>query len=69
MPDGSAADPASNGVTVLLANLTGVSGGDYATAAESQLNFLYSDKVPKTMDGAISHRIDQLQLWLVPSWL
>ena len=70
MPDGSAADPASNGITMLLANWTGQStpdsvneGVDYATAAKSQLDFLYSDNVPKTSDGAISHRTSQVQLW------
>ncbi|KAF5335762.1 hypothetical protein D9611_009663 [Ephemerocybe angulata] len=81
MVDGSAADPASNGATMLLANWTrqrlpdGVADGvDYLTAAKSQLDFLDSDKVPKTPDGAISHRTDQLQLWsdfvyMVPPFL
>ncbi|KAJ2925863.1 hypothetical protein H1R20_g11230, partial [Candolleomyces eurysporus] len=73
MPDGSAADPASNGVTILMANWTGLAARDsasnsslnydYAAAAKSQLDFLYSSSVPKTSDGAISHRVDQLQLW------
>lgn len=70
MPDGSAADPASNGITFLLANWTGYGlpdsvdeGVDYGLAAKSQLDYLYSDNVPKTSDGAMSHRNDQLQLW------
>ncbi|RXW12246.1 hypothetical protein EST38_g13610 [Candolleomyces aberdarensis] len=73
MPDGSAADPASNGVTILMANWTGLAARDsasnsslnydYAAAAKSQLGFLHSNNVPKTSDGAISHRVDQLQLW------
>jgi rhamnogalacturonyl hydrolase YesR len=47
---------------------------DYAGAAQDQLDFLLSDKVPKTDDGAISHRVDELQLWsdfvyMVPPFL
>lgn len=62
--DSSAADPASIGVSVLIANLTGQDAGqvDYAGAATDQLNYLFND-VPKTSDGAISHRVAQLQLW------
>lgn len=73
MPDGSAADPASNGITILMANWTGLAARDstsnsslnydYARAAQSQLDFLFSSNVPKTSDGAFSHRVDQLQLW------
>ena len=55
---------------MLLANRTGQptpdsvnEGVDYAIAAKSQLDFLYSDNVPKTSDGAISHRTSQVQLW------
>ncbi|EGN97365.1 hypothetical protein SERLA73DRAFT_184047 [Serpula lacrymans var. lacrymans S7.3] len=74
--DSSAGDPASIGVTVLLANWTGQGqkdGLDYAGAAEDQLNFLFQD-VPKTSDGALSHRVDQVQLWsdfvyMVPPFL
>ena len=65
MPDGSAADPASIGVSVLLANWTGKgSGQNYAGAAFDQLNYLLY-KVPRTSDGAISHRVSQIQLWCV----
>jgi len=63
--DSSAGDPASIGVAVLLANWTGqgaVDGLDYAGAARDQLAFLFQN-VSKTSDGAISHRVDQLQLW------
>lgn len=65
--DSAAADPASNGVAVIIANWTGqgASGVDYAGAATDQLNYLFQD-VPKTSDGAISHRADQLQLWCAP---
>ena len=63
--DLSAGDPASIGVAVLLANWTGQSasdGLDYSGAARDQLEFLLQ-KAPKTKDGAISHRMDQVQLW------
>lgn len=61
------------GVAVLLANWTGLGtsgdgeGGDevdYAGAATDQLNYLF-EVVPKTSDGAISHRVAQVQLWFV----
>lgn len=75
--DLAAGDSASVGMCVLLANWTGrgkVDGLDYGGAALDQLNFLYSAAVPKTYDGAISHRTDQLQLWsdsvyMVPPFL
>jgi hypothetical protein len=62
--DGSAADPASIGVSVLIANWTRQDGGqiDYAGAATDQLDYLLN-VVPKTSDGAISHRVSQVQLW------
>lgn len=73
--DGSAADPASIGMSVLLANWTRQDGGsvDYAGAAQDQLDYLMQD-VPHTSDGAISHRVSQVQLWCVgclsrPLWL
>ncbi|RDB22323.1 hypothetical protein Hypma_010490 [Hypsizygus marmoreus] len=71
--DGSAADPASIGVAVLLANWTGQGGEDYAGAAKDQLDFLLLE-VPRTSDGAISHRVEQVQLWsdfvyMVPPFL
>jgi hypothetical protein len=67
MNEGSAADPASLGMVVLLANWTGQGrsdGLDYAGAATDQLDYLLED-VPKTSDGAISHRTEQVQLWSV----
>ncbi|KAF9231375.1 hypothetical protein BU15DRAFT_90927 [Melanogaster broomeanus] len=74
--DTSAGDPASIGVAVLLANWTGqrtVDGLDYAGAARDQVEFLFQD-VPKSVDGAISHRMSQVQLWsdfvyMVPPFL
>ncbi|KAG2049356.1 Six-hairpin glycosidase [Suillus hirtellus] len=74
--DTSAGDPASIGVSVLLANWTGqgaLDGLDYAGAAQDQLHYLFQN-VSKTEDGAFSHRVDQLQLWsdsvyMVPPFL
>lgn len=74
--DGSAADPASVGFAVLLANWTGRSSSDeldYAGAAQDQLDFLLN-QVPRTDDGAISHRVSEVQLWsdfvyMVPPFL
>lgn len=66
--DASAADPASLGVCILIANWTreangGASKGlDYAGAAKSQIDYLFS-AVPRTSDGALSHRVSELQLW------
>ena len=65
--DGACGDPASIGVSVILANWTGkghMDGLDYAGAAQDQLDFLLTG-APRTNDGAISHRTDQTQLWLV----
>ncbi|KAL1762590.1 Six-hairpin glycosidase-like protein [Schizophyllum commune] len=73
--DESAGDPASLGVAVLLANWTrgDKSDNSYSTAAADQLSYLL-DYAPKTDDGAISHRTDQVQLWadsvyMVPPFL
>ena len=63
--DGAAGDPASIGVAVLLANWTKVApASDYAQAATDQLEYLLTS-VPRTSDGAISHRVSQVQLWYV----
>lgn len=50
------------GVAVLLANYTGTSGADFAGAAQSQLDYLLYT-APRSDQGAISHRSDQVQLW------
>ena len=63
--DFSAGDPASVGVAVLIANWTRLGGEDYAGAATAQVEYLFGPDVPKTSDGAISHRVSQLQLWYV----
>lgn len=62
--DGSAADPASNGVAALLANWTGQNNGsiNYGLAAVNQMNYLWT-VVPRTSDGALSHRVEEVQLW------
>lgn len=68
--DTSAGDPASIGVAVLLANWTGqgaIDGLDYAGAARDQLDYLFQN-VSKTSDGALSHRVDQLQLWYIKGY-
>jgi hypothetical protein len=61
--DTSAADPASLGVAVLIANWTHLAGEDYAGAATAQVEYLLGSEVPKTSDGAISHRISEVQIW------
>lgn len=73
--DGSVADPASIGVSVILANQTAGSNAttDYAGAASDQLNYLLNT-APRAPDGAISHRTDSVQLWsdfiyMVPPFL
>ncbi|KAJ7774595.1 Six-hairpin glycosidase-like protein [Mycena maculata] len=74
--DGAAGDPASIGVAVLLANWTGLGAADglnYSAAAQDQLDYLLN-VVPHTSDGAISHRVAQVQLWsdsvyMVPPFL
>jgi hypothetical protein len=60
--DGSAADPASAGHIVLIANWTGQRDQDYAMAAEQQLDYLLNH-APRSENGAISHRNDNIQLW------
>lgn len=67
LSDGSAGDPASIGMSILLANWTGVdrgSGLDYAGAANDELDWILN-VVPRTDDGAISHRVLEVQLWCV----
>src|SRR5690606_16782132 len=64
MQDGSAADPASIGVAVLLANWTNQAGQDFAGAAKDQLDFLLH-YTPRASNGAISHRVSETQLWWV----
>ncbi|KAG8942982.1 hypothetical protein FRC04_003268 [Tulasnella sp. 424] len=71
--DGSAADPASIGVGVLLGNWTRAPGANWDTAAEDQLDALLNG-TPRSVDGAISHRTELVQLWsdyvyMVPPFL
>ncbi|KAK7060209.1 hypothetical protein VNI00_000974 [Paramarasmius palmivorus] len=62
--DGSAADPASLGVSFLLANWTrtNLSYTAYSDAAGKQLDYLLNH-VSRSDSGAISHRADETQLW------
>jgi hypothetical protein len=52
------------GPAVVLANWTrtNLSDNEFSVAAGSQLNYLLA-YAPRTSDGAISHRADQVQLW------
>ncbi|KAG8887993.1 hypothetical protein FRB98_008591 [Tulasnella sp. 332] len=75
--DGSAGDPASLGVAVLVANWTNAPYAAYAQAAEQQLGLLLAG-TPRVETGlaagAISHRTDSVALWsdfiyMVPPFL
>lgn len=76
IPDGSVGDPASIGAAVTLGNWTigssnqigNVSATVCGSAAKAQVQFLLG-VAPRTSDGAISHRSDQVQLWLVSIFL
>lgn len=58
--DGSAGDPASLGISVLLANHT--LDVDYMSAVNDENEYLFVH-APRTSDGAISHRVSEVQLW------
>ncbi|TFY74471.1 hypothetical protein EWM64_g9543, partial [Hericium alpestre] len=62
--DGAVGDPASIGNAVLFANWTNVDrwNATFADAARGQLQYLM-EEAPRTAEGAISHRVDQVQLW------
>ncbi|KAH9059334.1 Six-hairpin glycosidase [Lactarius vividus] len=62
--EGAVGDPASIGVSVLLRNWTLHDPGNttFATAASNQLDFLLN-VAPRAPNGAISHRLSQVQLW------
>lgn len=62
MEDGAAGDPMSNGITLLLANFTNPDDPRFSSGFESQLKFI-EEYVPKSSEGAISHRVSELQLW------
>ncbi|TNY17079.1 Six-hairpin glycosidase-like protein [Rhodotorula diobovata] len=70
VPDGSAADPASVGPYVVLANFTlaegeqigGKSKDEVVSAVERQVEVLLRG-TPRTQDGAISHRTEDVELW------
>ncbi|KAG7448944.1 Six-hairpin glycosidase [Guyanagaster necrorhizus] len=62
--DTAVGDPASLGVSVLLANWTRTNESDtsFSTAASEELDYLLN-YAPRSDSGAISHRSDQVQLW------
>ncbi|KAK0453338.1 Six-hairpin glycosidase [Armillaria borealis] len=62
--DTAVGDPASLGVSVLLANWTRTNQSDtsFSTAAGEELDYLLN-YAPRSDSGAISHRSDQVQLW------
>ncbi|KAG9123712.1 hypothetical protein FRC07_014203, partial [Ceratobasidium sp. 392] len=78
MPDQSAGDPPSLGVSMLLANFTvrspSVTGSNaYDAAIADQLNYILT-RAPRAPNNAISHRVDQVQMWsdsvyMVPPFL
>ncbi|ORY31626.1 hypothetical protein BCR39DRAFT_525995 [Naematelia encephala] len=77
LSDGAAGDPASLGVAILLANWSTNNAlwnnVGYGDAATMELNYLLYD-VPRSAQGAISHRADQVQYWadfvyMVPPFL
>ncbi|KAH8985376.1 hypothetical protein EDB92DRAFT_1787721, partial [Lactarius akahatsu] len=73
--DGSAGNPASIGIAVLIANWTGLCGENYAAVATTQVEYLFGPAVPKTEDGAISHRVSEVSsgaldsVYMVPPFL
>ncbi|CAE6450161.1 unnamed protein product [Rhizoctonia solani] len=67
MPDQAAGDPPSLGVSMLFANWTvrspaSTGSSSYAAAIIDQLNYSLT-RAPRAPNGAISHRVDQIQLW------
>jgi len=64
--DSSSGDPASLGIVVILGNLTGAATGipnvTFASAALDQVEYLLTT-VPRAPNGAISHRVSEVQLW------
>jgi hypothetical protein len=69
--DLSAGDPASLGVSILLANHT--LDVNYTSAVNQQNDYLLR-VAPRTEDGALSHRVRDVQLWsdflaMVPPYL
>ena len=59
--DRSAGDPASLGISILLANHT-LGDVDYMSAVMEQNEWLLR-VAPRTDDGAISQRVADVQLW------
>ncbi|QRV81016.1 cell wall glycoside hydrolase YteR [Ceratobasidium sp. AG-Ba] len=78
MQDNAAGDPPSLGVSMLLANFTvrspsATNSNAYDAAIIDQLNYILT-RAPRAPNGAISHRVDQVQVWsdsvyMVPPFL
>ena len=62
MTDGTAGDPASNGIAVILAGMTYSGDHRFPLGAKDQLYHLLYE-VPRAPNGAISHRESEVQLW------
>lgn len=68
--DDAAGDPASLMIGIMILGLTNKKGSKpysrkyYLKIAKRQLRFLL-DEVPRTSEGAISHRVAEVQLWSV----
>jgi len=62
--DGAVGDPASLGVSVLLCNWTQPNSRNFSfgEAGSEQLKYLLK-VAPRAPNGAISHRVNQVQLW------
>jgi len=63
MEDGAAGDPASNGISVLLANMTFPTDPRYDVDFREELDFLENVVPRDPQTGAISHRTEYVQLW------
>ncbi|EGO01597.1 glycoside hydrolase family 105 protein, partial [Serpula lacrymans var. lacrymans S7.3] len=63
-PDKATGDPASIGVSVILANWTrsNLTDNSFSQAASQQLDYLLNH-APRSPSGAISQRTDEVQLW------
>lgn len=61
MEDGATGDPASMGIAVLLTGRA-LNNRTYASAVADQLVFLLAH-APRSHSGAISHRVEEVQLW------
>lgn len=67
--DGSAADPAAVGVACyVLGQRGGPDAARFIEAADDQLHILL-EQTPRGLNGIISHRVVELQLWADQSYM